>query len=643
MSLVISEILFNSVGTDDLNEYVELRGEPGTEIPQGTYLIGIEGDQSTSTGQVQMRFDLSGLVLGEHGFLVLLPKDSQHQVDPNATMLTSTTNGFGGLPNAIFKADGSTKFLENASVTFMLIQSGTVPTFNDDIDSNDDGIPDGDIFASWMVLDSVGIVDESEDKGYGAINFLTEAGAQIAGTAIDTTGWTAGYVGRIGNSTGDSATDWVAGYEPAGSGSSWALVGGKTTPGELGLMPLNHLGTVNFDITPPAIADLSPTHDATQIAVTSDLILEFNEVIQPGTGTITLYFAETDAIATTVDVSSDQVTITGTTVTIDLAENLAADTQYAVAIEDGAFLDLAGNFFRGIQVPLRWLFSTGEKSTVGKDSSQDEPESRSGGDIDTAITAIRTAINSFGKPVPNHEGEPPVSHDLNGNLPDAMLHIAVRNVDGGNESDVLVGCGDCETIHGWDGRDFLFGMAGDDLLYGDRQRDSLYGGVGCDQLYGGEGCDRLFGMDGNDRIFGDTQADLLRGGSGDDVLRGGQGGDRIMGGTGDDRLDGGAGRNMLCGGEGRDQFICSEIRSMNLIRDFSVIEDVLNLSGIWRRTGGRSQSFTDLVQVNQVGSRTVVAVDPNGAVQGENFVAIAVLNRLQADTLNAMNFVLQDQ
>jgi Ca2+-binding RTX toxin-like protein len=79
----------------------------------------------------------------------------------------------------------------------------------------------------------------------------------------------------------------------------------------------------------------------------------------------------------------------------------------------------------------------------------------------------------------------------------------------------------------------------------------------------------LFGGNGNDRLFGGDGRDSLYGESGNDVLDGGAGDDRIDGGKGDDRMTGGG---------GADVFTFSKSNGADVITDFDVTMDHLQLT-----------------------------------------------------------------
>jgi hypothetical protein len=272
--IFINEILFNPPGADAPNEYIELRGSANTVVPAGTYLVAVEGDAADNPGDVQTIIHLSGLSFGSNGFLVLLQNGHTYTTQAGATVVTSTTTGFGGLPGGIFQADGGVTDIEDASATFMLVQTGVAPTLSDDVDVDNDGTPDGAVYSGWNVRDSIGVLDGSAigDRAYGAFNFSNNTGTN--GTATGTTvltAFTAGYVGRIGDSTGSTAADWVASGVLGGAAPNWTLgVAAETAPSSFAGKALNHIGAPNFVNFPPVNSVPGAQN------VNEDLTLTFN-------------------------------------------------------------------------------------------------------------------------------------------------------------------------------------------------------------------------------------------------------------------------------------------------------------------------------------------------------------------------------
>ncbi len=189
--------------------------------------------------------------------------------------------------------------------------------------------------------------------------------------------------------------------------------------------------------------------------------------------------------------------------------------------------------------------------------------------------------------------------------------------------DYLVGGDGNDSIDGGDDADALYGEAGDDFLIGGAtfHTDILAGGDGNDTLGGASGqgdYDLLNGAGGNDVYFVDTPADLtfegagegddsviadIRGagyylyphvenltlagvtpfGVGNDLanrLTGSDADNWLLGGAGNDTLDGAGGLDVLFGEAGADRFVFRRGGGDDVIGDFAVGVDKLQLLGL---------------------------------------------------------------
>ncbi|MEY2408366.1 MAG: uncharacterized protein QOF48_1036 [Verrucomicrobiota bacterium] len=268
--LVISEILFNPPSGDSTNEFIELRGTPNMVLGAGTYLLAVEGDASGDPGTIQNLFDLSGRRMGQNGYLVLLQKFHRYKVNPLATVITNSDNdggwGSGSSSSVRHHGENNQTQIESPSLTFFLIQSAVAPVIGDDIDANDNGVPDGTRYAGWSIYDAVGVLDADGlgDFAYGRINFRRDKppgdSAKVPlGSTVVSLPFTPGYIGRIGDSAGWDKTNWVVSDKLLGSAPLWFLGSnsGTTTntfPWARSRAALNHLGAPNFGAKPiPAV------------------------------------------------------------------------------------------------------------------------------------------------------------------------------------------------------------------------------------------------------------------------------------------------------------------------------------------------------------------------------------------------------
>ncbi len=253
---------------------------------------------------------------------------------------------------------------------------------------------------------------------------------------------------------------------------------------------------VDFDADPaPFLKSATPSDNGRDVENDAALTLIFTEDIEASEGGITLVNRGT-AERIEIDVTDDRlVSINGDTVTITPPSHLQTNTSYAVEIEDGAFIDEAGQGFEGI--------GKGDTSTFNFTTS------------DEAATSENRYRGTF-------------------------------------RDDLLRGGAEDDRISGRAGDDLISGGQGDDRLTGNWGDDHLRGDTGSDRLNGGWGRDTLDGGEGDELLEGGWSDDVLLGGGGDDRLRGGVGDDLLDGGAGDDRMRGGLGVDTFVFNGGAD-------------------------------------------------------------------------------------------
>lgn len=125
--------------------------------------------------------------------------------------------------------------------------------------------------------------------------------------------------------------------------------------------------TWNFatgDNTTPVIENLTPANNETNVALASDLIIEFSENIIVNSGNITIVNSTTTTTVETISVLSTAVTVSANTVTINPSVNFDSNTHYHVLIDNDAFRDAAGNSFAGISGTSIWNFTTIDEGDI---------------------------------------------------------------------------------------------------------------------------------------------------------------------------------------------------------------------------------------------------------------------------------------
>ena len=166
-------------------------------------------------------------------------------------------------------------------------------------------------------------------------------------------------------------------------------------------------------------------------------------------------------------------------------------------------------------------------AAASTDFSEDRTNIFDGGDgIDTI-----SYIAGWGNDAPYGEyGPQPVINLATGTGRTGDHFISIENVDGSNQSDLIIG------------------DEGDNRLVGNRGNDTIYGGDGDDTLFG----ENLYGEAGNDTLTGEVRDVSLYGGDGHDTLRAGPGGNPVFY---ENLLSGGAGNDWLEGNSSPDTFV----------------------------------------------------------------------------------------
>lgn len=213
----INEFHFDPLfGSKEEDQYLELRGEPNATLGDDMYFVAIESaDTSGQVGDIETIIELGGKSFGSNGLMVLLARDDSsglagYSVDPNAS-LYSGGGSISGIPG--FSGDSIWNFIQTGSSTYLIIQSDTPPTLDDDIDGDNDGTPDG-VYLNWNVMDGFTTFPWVESgrtqRAYASIVFAEDGvgDSVLPGSTVIHTEQQA-YAGRIGNSTGYSEDDWL--------------------------------------------------------------------------------------------------------------------------------------------------------------------------------------------------------------------------------------------------------------------------------------------------------------------------------------------------------------------------------------------------------------------------------------------------
>ncbi len=118
------------------------------------------------------------------------------------------------------------------------------------------------------------------------------------------------------------------------------------------------------DITPPILSSVFPADNSTGVMTSFIATIAFNENIQKGTGFITLKKVSDGTAVKTIDVSTTDVTTSGTSATFSI-NSLSFNTAYYFEISAGAFKDGDANNFAGISGATEWNFTTAVTPPAG--------------------------------------------------------------------------------------------------------------------------------------------------------------------------------------------------------------------------------------------------------------------------------------
>ncbi|MEY4165841.1 MAG: hypothetical protein RL419_1683, partial [Actinomycetota bacterium] len=120
------------------------------------------------------------------------------------------------------------------------------------------------------------------------------------------------------------------------------------------------------DASAPTVSTFSPADGATGVAVSSNLVVTFNESVVAVSGKdIVLRQSPSATVVETIPANdTSQVTISGGQVTINPSLNLNQGASYYVLIDAGAFRDSSNNTFAGISSASTWQFTTTSPATT---------------------------------------------------------------------------------------------------------------------------------------------------------------------------------------------------------------------------------------------------------------------------------------
>ena len=216
-----------------------------------------------------------------------------------------------------------------------------------------------------MAVASIAINDASVSEGAGGTTTLTFTVTRSGDTSGAVTFDIATADGSATSGSDYVAKSLTAQTIPAGATTYTftVTVNGDTTaePNETVLVNLTNVvgatvsdgqgsGTIlnddAADVTAPTLSFSNPVDNATGVAIAANIVLNFGEAVQAGSGNIILRPASGADV--TIAVGSGQVTFNGNQVIINPTADLRPGVAYDVIIASGVITDIANNAFTGI-------------------------------------------------------------------------------------------------------------------------------------------------------------------------------------------------------------------------------------------------------------------------------------------------------
>ena len=212
---------------------------------------------------------------------------------------------------------------------------------------------------------------------------LSEVSTTFAvGDVVATGGTLSGFTG--------SGTTYTALFTPTASSTTSGVVSVASTTftdaagnSNADGADTNNRVSMTVDTIPPTVSTFSPADATTSVAIGSNIVVTFSEAIQFGTGNIEIHSGSATGtlLASYVAGNSSNLTISGSTLTINPTSDLVYSTQYFVTFASGAIKDSAGNSYAGITT---YDFTTGAANLMGTASA----DTLTGGAGDDTITGL---------------------------------------------------------------------------------------------------------------------------------------------------------------------------------------------------------------------------------------------------------------
>ena len=342
---VVAPTLSSSNPADDttdvgINANIILNFNENVDVESGNITIKKTSDDST----IETIDVTSGQVTGTG--------TSQITVNPDST-LNSETEYYVLIDSTAFDDTSGNSYAGISSTTALSFTTADVINPSLSSSSPADNDTNVDLNADLILNFSENVDVESGDitvKKTSDDSII----AQIDVTSDQVTGTGTSQITITSSITLDSETEYYVLIDFTAfddtSGNSYAGISSTTA-----------LSFTTADTISPTLSSSSPTDGATDVEETANIILNFNENVDVESGNITIKKTSDNSTVETIDVTSGQVTGTGTSqITVNPSVTLDSSTEYYVLIDATAFDDSAGNSYAGISSTTALSFTTGD-------------------------------------------------------------------------------------------------------------------------------------------------------------------------------------------------------------------------------------------------------------------------------------------
>lgn len=197
---------------------------------------------------------------------------------------------------------------------------------------------------------TVTVTDDKPGVATGVVTYTLAFSENVTGLAADDFIISGGNGAGVFMIYGDDK-DWTVMINPAALEGNLevTLKAGAVTDAQGNANAAVVFAAQAIDTKPPVVVGRTPANGSTSARVDSDITLTFSEAVKRGTGTIMLLRYGVGQIEVFDVATSDRITVSGNTVTIDPTDEFVREGGYYIEAFGNTITDFAGNGFFGIE------------------------------------------------------------------------------------------------------------------------------------------------------------------------------------------------------------------------------------------------------------------------------------------------------